>query len=87
MKIGFDSEKYLEEQLVSIARQTRKAEEVLIVDDCSSDATIRIAEQFVRDHDLGDSWCITLNSYHINHQDSMREYSRSEVHCCFDWER
>ena len=38
----YNGEKYVEEQLDSIRVQTRKADEVLIFDDQSSDKTVKI---------------------------------------------
>jgi glycosyltransferase involved in cell wall biosynthesis len=37
---------YLDEQLQSIAAQTRRPDEVVIFDDCSSDGTVAVARQF-----------------------------------------
>jgi glycosyltransferase involved in cell wall biosynthesis len=42
----FNGEKYLTEQLHSFVEQTYKPDEVVIVDDCSVDSTIRIAHSF-----------------------------------------
>ncbi len=42
----YNGEKYLKEQLRSIANQTMKPNELIIVDDCSSDGTINIIENF-----------------------------------------
>ena len=38
---------YITEQLDSILNQTRKADEVLIFDDCSTDNTPQIIKQFI----------------------------------------
>jgi len=42
----FNGERYLDEQLSSIARQTRPPDEVLVGDDASSDGTVRVARDF-----------------------------------------
>ncbi len=42
----YNGERYIEQQLASILSQTRKPQEVVICDDCSSDNTIRIIKQF-----------------------------------------
>ena len=43
----YNGEAYITEQLDSILNQTRKADEVLIFDDCSTDNTPQIIEQFI----------------------------------------
>lgn len=42
----YNGERYLEEQLNSIIRQTRLPDEIIICDDCSNDNTISIAKRF-----------------------------------------
>jgi glycosyltransferase involved in cell wall biosynthesis len=42
----YNGEKYLDEQLASIAEQTRLPDEVVICDDCSTDNTWQILERF-----------------------------------------
>lgn|SRR5579863_6636932 len=44
----FNGEKFLEEQLRSIALQTRLPDELVVGDDCSSDNTLRILHDFAR---------------------------------------
>ena len=48
----YNGEAYITEQLDSILNQTRKADEVLIFDDCSTDNTPQIIEQFISEHTL-----------------------------------
>ena len=45
----YQGEKYLREQLDTIRLQTRRADEVILCDDCSGDATVEIAEQYIRE--------------------------------------
>ncbi len=42
----YNGEKYLEEQLESIAKQTIQPDELVVCDDCSTDKTIEILENF-----------------------------------------
>lgn len=42
----YNGDKYISEQLESIARQSVLPAEVVITDDCSSDRTIEIIQQF-----------------------------------------
>lgn len=51
---------YIIEQLDSILNQTRKADEVLIFDDCSTDNTQQIIEQFISEHNLT-TWKFAVN--------------------------
>lgn len=44
----YNGEKYLSEQLASIAAQTRLPDEMVVCDDCSSDATPDLVEEFAR---------------------------------------
>ena len=46
----FNGETYIQEQLDSIYNQTRKVDEIIIVDDCSTDSTVRIIEQYILSH-------------------------------------
>ena len=41
----YNGEKYFPEQIESILRQSRYPDEIIIVDDCSSDGTCRILEK------------------------------------------
>jgi len=48
----YNGEKYLEEQLDSIYAQTYKNIEVIVTDDCSTDKTVEILEQYSKSHGL-----------------------------------
>ena len=52
----YNGEKYIEKQLYSILGQTRKADEVILCDDCSEDGTVGIARRFIERNGLQDSW-------------------------------
>lgn len=56
----YNGEKYIEEQLDSLRGQTRKADEVLIIDDCSKDRTIEIVESYIKKNNL-DTWKLFIN--------------------------
>lgn len=58
----YNGEKYLREQLDSIYAQTRVPDEVIVVDDCSTDGTVEILEEYhkryglkyyINEHNLG----------------------------------
>ena len=46
----FNGETYIQEQLDSIYNQTRKVDEIIIVDDCSNDLTVQVVEQYILSH-------------------------------------
>lgn len=56
----YNGEAYITDQLDSILNQTRKADEVLIFDDCSTDNTPQIIEQFISGHNLT-TWKFAVN--------------------------
>ena len=56
----YNGEAYITEQLDSILNQTRKDDEVLIFDDCSTDNTPQIIEQFISGHNLT-TWKFAVN--------------------------
>lgn len=47
----YNGEKYIEEQLLSICRQTRKPDEIVISDDGSKDRTLEIVDKFAKSCD------------------------------------
>lgn len=44
----YNGEKYIRKQLESIRKQTRKADEVIICDDCSTDNTVQIINSYIK---------------------------------------
>lgn len=57
----YNGEKYIIEQLDSIKNQTRSADEVIIADDCSTDATVEIIEKYITENNLSSSWRLVVN--------------------------
>ncbi len=57
----YNGEKYIEEQLTSILKQTKKADEVILCDDCSKDSTVELVRQFIEKNGLQDSWKLYCN--------------------------
>lgn len=57
----YNGERYIEEQMTSILRQSRKPDEVLILDDCSKDNTTMIIDNFIRNNSLNDRWNLSIN--------------------------
>ena len=58
---SFNGEDYIVEQLNSIKNQTMRIDEVVIVDDCSTDRTVEYANRFIVENNLLDSWKIYQN--------------------------
>lgn len=57
----YNGEKYILEQLESILNQTKRADEVIICDDCSIDNTPNIIKEFIEQNNL-ENWIFKINS-------------------------
>ena len=56
----YNGARYLKEQLESLNDQSRKADEVILMNDCSTDNTMEIVKSFVEKNGL-DSWILIDN--------------------------
>ena len=56
----YNGSKYILEQLDSIRNQTRRADEVMIIDDCSTDDTVEKINNFLKKYNLN-NWKIVKN--------------------------
>ena len=56
----YNGERFLEQQLLSLQKQTRTVDEVIIMDDCSTDQTTVIVTEFIQKHQL-DNWKFCTN--------------------------
>ena len=61
----YNGKEFLAEQLDSIVGQTRPADEVVIVDDCSSDGTLEYIEAYIEGHGLADTWRLHRNEKNL----------------------
>lgn len=61
----YNGERYLVEQLNSLKEQTRKPDEVIIYDDCSTDSTIRLIHNYIKNNNLGKTWQLIQNKKNI----------------------
>lgn len=68
----FNGEKYILEQLESLRNQVRKADEVIIRDDCSTDGTVSIIDKFIRESNLF-NWRLEVNSKNKGWKINFRE--------------
>lgn len=76
----YNGEKYLTEQLDSIKNQTKRVDEVIIKDDCSTDGTVALIEQYIDDYKL-DNWKILINKTNLGWKKnfvSMLEYVNTD---------
>lgn len=60
----FNGEKYILEQLESIKQQTLPADEVIIIDDASSDNTAKMIESYITKNNLS-TWILIVNKKNI----------------------
>lgn len=58
---AYNGEKFILEQLESIRIQTVSVDEVIILDDCSTDNTAKICQDFITQHDLS-HWHFAVNA-------------------------
>lgn len=58
---AFNGERFLEEQLRSLLRQSRQPDEVIICDDGSTDKTAEKTADFIREHSLENRWHLYRN--------------------------
>lgn len=68
----YNGEKYIEKQLESILNQTIKPDEVVIVDDCSSDNTVKLVTDFIENNNLS-NWNIIRLSENYGFINSFNE--------------
>ncbi|MBO4858766.1 MAG: glycosyltransferase [Treponema sp.] len=60
----YNGEKYILEQMESIRLQTISPDEVIICDDCSTDSTPKIIQEYISKHSLT-NWCFTINKNNL----------------------
>lgn len=63
----YNGEKYIVKQLESLMNQTRKADEIIIVDDVSKDNTVALVEQFIDVHQLS-HWHLYVNEQNLGYK-------------------
>ena len=67
----YNGERYLEEQLQSILQQTKTPDEVILCDDGSTDATVKIAKQFIEKNGLGSCWKLFCNESNKGYPENL----------------
>ena len=74
----YNGERYLKEQLDSLCNQTYKNIEILIQDDCSSDATINIVKSYQKKHDNIQLFINDVNLGYIKNFETLIKKARGE---------
>jgi glycosyltransferase involved in cell wall biosynthesis len=70
----YNGENFIKEQLESLLNQKRQADEVIICDDGSTDSTIEIVDEFIKNNNLSDKWELIENEYN-------KGYTRNFLDC------
>lgn len=69
----YNGEKYIEEQLDTIRNQTRKIDELIICDDKSTDATVRIIQQYIAKYGLEGAWKVFVNEENLGYANNFHK--------------
>lgn len=64
----YNGEKYIKEQLDSLIGQKLQVDEVIIIDDCSSDKTVDIVKDYIVEHKLHETWHLFINDKNIGYR-------------------
>ena len=64
---------YLREQLDSIKKQTLQPDEVIIVDDVSSDGTLDLVNEYIKDNNLSSKWIVFQNKQNVGWKVNFRK--------------
>ena len=68
---SYNGAEFLVEQLESIRNQTMPPDELIICDDRSKDATVKVAEEYINGHNLGEKWRVTVNEHNMGYADNF----------------
>lgn len=80
----YNGEKYIIEQLQSLNDQTRKADEVIICDDCSKDNTVGLVKKYIEENNLEEEWHIYINQNNLGYANNFYEsVKRATGDCIF----
>lgn len=81
----YNGSKYIEEQLNSLYMQTCRIDEVIICDDCSTDSTVSIVNNFILKRGI-DNWKVIVNDKNIgwkqNFVNGIRKASGDFIFLC-----
>lgn len=63
----YNGGKYIREQLESLLRQSLKPDSVVISDDCSSDDSVAIVQDYIALHGLSSTWSVEVNKENLGY--------------------
>lgn len=69
---SYNGEKFIKTQLSSLLKQIRKPDEVIIVDDVSTDNTVEIIKDFITENKLYD-WKLTVNEENLGFKQNFKK--------------
>ena len=72
----YNGEEYMVEQLNSIYNQTMPPDELIICDDRSSDNTVKLTEEYIKEHKLEEKWKIFVNEKNLGYADNFDNAAR-----------
>lgn len=78
----YNGEKYILEQIKSIMNQTRKVDEVIIVDDCSVDNTTNLIKMYIEENNLSYIWKLYVNKNNLGYKSNFKkalEYATGDI--------
>lgn len=63
----YNGERFIEEQLESLRKQTRTPDRVVLCDDGSKDRTVEIVREYINKYGLQDSWRLEINPQNLGY--------------------
>lgn len=69
----YNGKKYIIEQLNSLIQQTTSADEVVICDDCSTDNTVELINEFIQEHELTGKWSVYINEVNLGYKENFKK--------------
>lgn len=69
----YNGEKFLREQLDTIRLQTRKVDELIICDDCSTDKTVELAKNYISQYGLQENWRVVVNEQNLGYANNFNK--------------
>ena len=63
----YNGERFIEEQLDSLRKQTRTPDRVVLCDDRSKDRTVEIVREYINKYGLQDSWRLEINPQNLGY--------------------